>query len=75
MLKDMLYVAHVLTHPFIKRTFVYEMVDGGGMNYYLGCEKCGSLSQIDRYKALELRKTQLPVHLDDFLNGPETFSG
>jgi hypothetical protein len=67
MLKDMLYVAHVFTHSFIKRTFVFEMVDGGGMNFYLGCPKCGDLSSIDRYAALELRKTQEPIHIDQFL--------
>ena len=66
MLRDMLYVLHALTHPFIHREFVYEMVNGGGMDFYLGCPKCGCLTPIDRYTALELRKKQEPIHLDEF---------
>jgi hypothetical protein len=67
MLRDMLYVVHAITHPFRNRTLVFDLAEGGGVDFYLGCEKCGELAPIDRYKALELKKTQEAIHLDEFL--------
>lgn len=57
---------HVLIHPFTQRVLVFEMIVGGGVQYYLGCYSCGELEPIDRYVALDLMQWRGMIHVDEF---------
>ena len=63
----MIQFLHELKHPFIARQLIWEMADGGGMNFGLGCMECGSIEWIDYYRGMALKRGREAVHVNDFL--------
>ena len=57
---------HSLSHYFIQRQLVWEMVDGGGACFGIGCVKCGEIEWIDYYRGLELKRNNEAIHTDEF---------
>ena len=58
---------HGFKHPFIKRQLVWKAVNGGGMDFGLGCVECGEIEWIDYYRGMELKSGREAVHENDFI--------